>query len=90
MRSTRVMPLLFLAASVAMAEAPVSKSSDRVAAILDDMTLEEKIDLLAGVDFFYLRGVPRLGVPRMRMIDGPMGVRNDGPATACEVQKTIL
>jgi beta-glucosidase len=46
------------------------------------MTLEEKIDLLAGVDFFYLRGVPRLGVPRLRMIDGPMGVRNDGPATA--------
>ena len=50
--------------------------------ILEQMTLEEKIDLLAGVDFFYLRGVPRLGVPRLRMIDGPMGVRNDGPATA--------
>jgi beta-glucosidase len=54
----------------------------RVESILDEMTTEEKIDLLAGVDFFYLRGVPRLGVPRMRMIDGPMGVRNDGPATA--------
>lgn len=54
----------------------------RVESILNEMTAEEKIDLLAGVDFFYLRGVPRLGVPRMRMIDGPMGVRNDGPATA--------
>src|SRR5258708_11580929 len=45
------------------------------------MTIEEKIDLLGGVDDFYLRGVPRLGVPRFRMADGPLGVRNDGPAT---------
>jgi beta-glucosidase len=57
-------------------------TEQRVDAILKQMTTEEKIDLLAGVDFFYLRGVPRLGVPRLRMIDGPMGVRNDGPATA--------
>ena len=54
----------------------------RVESILGQMTLDEKIDLIAGVDFFYLRGVPRLGVPRLRMVDGPMGVRNDGPATA--------
>ncbi len=54
----------------------------RVESILGKMTLEEKIDLLGGVDFFYLRGVPRLGVPRLRMADGPFGVRNDGPATA--------
>ena len=54
----------------------------RVESLLGKMTVEEKIDLIAGVDFFYLRGVPRLGVPRLRMVDGPMGVRNDGPATA--------
>jgi beta-glucosidase len=54
----------------------------RVESILGKMTTEEKIDLLGGVDFFYLPGVPRLGVPRLRMADGPMGVRNDGPATA--------
>jgi len=33
------------------------------------------------VDGFYVRGVPRLGVPRFKMADGPLGVRNDGPAT---------
>jgi beta-glucosidase len=54
----------------------------RVEAILGKMSVEEKIDLVGGVDFFYLQGVPRLGVPRLRMMDGPMGVRNDGPATA--------
>ncbi|MDJ0917392.1 MAG: glycoside hydrolase family 3 C-terminal domain-containing protein [Woeseiaceae bacterium] len=82
MQSQLSIALLFLAASVAMAEQPTNKSEDRVESILTEMTIDEKIDLLAGVDFFYLRGVPRLGVPRMRMIDGPMGVRNDGPATA--------
>ena len=54
----------------------------RIDSILEQMTLEEKVDLIAGVDFMYLRGVPRLGVPRLAMADGPMGVRNDGPATA--------
>ena len=58
------------------------EAEQRVESILGQMTLEEKIDLIAGVDFFYLRGIPRLGVPKLRMVDGPMGVRNDGPATA--------
>src|SRR6267142_6840709 len=53
----------------------------RVDSILKQMTIEEKIDLLGGVDDFYVRGVPRLGVPRFKMADGPLGVRNDGPAT---------
>ena len=53
----------------------------RVDSILKQMTIEEKIDLLGGVDGFYVRGVPRLGVPRFKMADGPLGVRNDGPAT---------
>jgi beta-glucosidase len=74
--------LLLLATFPVMAQDPANDSEERIDAILEKMTLEEKVDLLAGVDFFYLRGVPRLGVPRMRMIDGPMGVRNDGPATA--------
>ena len=74
--------LLFLAAFPVEAQEFTNDSEKRVDSILKKMTVEEKVDLLAGVDFFYLRGVPRLGVPRMRMIDGPMGVRNDGPATA--------
>jgi beta-glucosidase len=61
---------------------PDTEVERRVDSILSQMTLDEKVDLIAGVDFMYLRGVPRLGVPRLRMADGPMGVRNDGPATA--------
>src|SRR5436853_1281916 len=58
------------------------KIEDRVEAILSQMTLEEKIDMLGGVDNFYIRAMPRLGVPRLKMADGPIGVRNYGPATA--------
>jgi beta-glucosidase len=54
----------------------------RVESILSRMTLEEKIDFLGGTDGFFIRALPGLGVPRLRMADGPMGVRNFGPATA--------
>src|SRR6266540_4246782 len=54
----------------------------RVESILSQMTLEEKINLLGGVDDFFIRDIPRLNLPRLRMADGPIGVRNFGPATA--------
>jgi beta-glucosidase len=54
----------------------------RVDSILNSMTLEEKLDLLGGVDGFFIRDVPRLNLPRLKMADGPVGVRNFGPATA--------
>jgi beta-glucosidase len=61
---------------------PSPEIERRVESILKQMTLEEKIDMLGGVDEFFIRGIPRLGVPRMKMADGPVGVRNFGPATA--------
>jgi beta-glucosidase len=53
----------------------------RVESLLKRMTLEEKIDLLGGVDDFFVRGYPQYGLPRLKMADGPLGVRNYGPAT---------
>ncbi len=46
------------------------------------MTLEEKIDMLGGEDSFYIRHNERLGIPKIKMADGPLGVRNYGDATA--------
>ncbi|MBV9923844.1 MAG: glycoside hydrolase family 3 C-terminal domain-containing protein [Acidobacteria bacterium] len=54
----------------------------KVEAILKQLTLEEKIDLLGGTDGFFVRDIPRVNFPRLKMADGPMGVRNFGPATA--------
>ena len=46
------------------------------------MTLDQKIDLIGGVDDFFIRGYASLGWPRLKMADGPMGVRNFGFSTA--------
>jgi len=67
----------------APAHSPSAAAVDsRVESLLRQMTLEEKVDLLGGVDGFFIRGIPRLGLPRLKMADGPLGVRNYGPATA--------
>ncbi|HEY0083580.1 MAG TPA: glycoside hydrolase family 3 N-terminal domain-containing protein, partial [Pyrinomonadaceae bacterium] len=68
----------------APAPAPDSRLNHerRVEDLLARMTIEEKIDLIGGVNDFFIRGVSRLGVPRLKMADGPAGVRNFGPATA--------
>lgn len=44
--------------------------------LLAQMTLEEKVRLLAGASSFSLHGVERLGVPSLNMTDGPTGVRS--------------
>ncbi len=59
------------------AKADVEK---RVADLLPRMTLEEKISLLAGTGFGTMP-IERLGIPELRMTDGPLGVRW-GKATA--------
>jgi beta-glucosidase len=53
----------------------------RVDQIMSQLTQEEKIKLLHGVDNFYTADIPRLGIPRVKMTDGPVGTRNDGPST---------
>src|SRR5256712_8984611 len=53
----------------------------RVDSILSRMTLQQKIDMLGGVDDFYIRDFPDLNLPRLKMADGPLGVRHYGPAT---------
>jgi beta-glucosidase len=61
---------------------------DRAAELVSQMTLEEKCAYVGGSeDGFYIRPVERLGIPLIRMADGPQGVRNNTRSTlfACGV-----
>ena len=46
--------------------------------VLAELTLEEKIHLLSGVDFWSLPGIERIGLGPLVMSDGPVGVRGTG------------
>ena len=74
--------LTALAAAAANSQPATPDVDERVDAIMRRMTLEQKIDLIGGVDGFFIRGYDQLGWPRLKMADGPMGVRNFGPSTA--------
>jgi beta-glucosidase len=63
------------------AQGQADQVNQRVDALLSKLTLEQKIDLLGGVDVFFIRAVPTIGLPRLKTSDGPLGARNDGPAT---------
>jgi beta-glucosidase len=49
--------------------------SDRIAKLLAELTLEEKVSLVAGRDMWSTPGVPRLGIPPLVVTDGPSGAR---------------
>lgn len=59
---------------------PTVLIEDRVQDLLNRLTLEEKLELLGGTGFA-TKPIDRLGIPELRMADGPLGVRW-GPSTA--------
>ncbi|KAL2812455.1 glycoside hydrolase superfamily [Aspergillus cavernicola] len=51
-------------------------SADEYAAsILPQLTLEEKVKLLAGADMWRTNAIPRVGISQIKTSDGPVGVR---------------
>ena len=61
---------------------PAPSPSARVSEVVAGLTLEEKATLTAGVDFWTTLAVPRVGLPAVRLTDGPNGAR--GPWTRGE------
>jgi beta-glucosidase len=50
------------------------EADERARALLAQLTLDEKLSLLAGQSFWKTRAVPRVSLPPMKVTDGPRGV----------------
>lgn len=62
---------------------PDSPAIERqIDAMIAKMTLQQKLELIGGVDSMFIRAMPSAGFPRLKMSDGPEGVRTWGPDTA--------
>jgi beta-glucosidase len=67
---------------------PTSQTSPlNVDELLEELTLEEKVALTAGKDFWHTVPIPRLSIPSIRLSDGPNGIRGtrffDSVPAAC-------
>src|SRR6266702_506428 len=71
------------AALHSQAPVPVSPAIEqRVDGLIAKMSIDDKLKLIGGVDGFYTQSIPSIGLKRLKMSDGPVGVRTFGPAPA--------
>jgi beta-glucosidase len=76
---------LVCSAPIAAAQGPAPDSpaiEAQAQAMLAKLTLEQKIELLGGVDHMFTRPMPNIGLPRFKMSDASVGIRTWGPTTA--------
>ncbi|MBO0510381.1 glycoside hydrolase family 3 protein [Streptomyces beijiangensis] len=88
-------PLATASPAVAAAAGPV-RTSNRVRKLLTRLTIDEKISLVHGAtdpqrlgQAGYLPGVERLGIPELRLTDGPAGVNVARSATGLPPVSTL-
>jgi len=70
--------LLFAGGSAQTArESALLRNERDIDALLKQMTLEEKVEMLHGKHMFVSAGVERLGIADMKYTDGPFGIREE-------------
>jgi beta-glucosidase len=81
-------PLILLALALSSALATAQAKPDdaaveaRVSTLLSRLSIAQKLEMIGGYDGFYIHDEPVIGLPALRMADGPVGIRNPGPSTA--------
>lgn len=70
---------LFFGSMVGKAQVITPQAEQRAREIVSRMTLKEKIEYLSGYTSFSLRAIPRVGIPEIKLADGPQGIRNHAP-----------
>ena len=55
--------------------------------IIEKMSLEEKIALCSGADFWHTKALEKLGIPAILMTDGPHGLRKLTADSANQVKE---
>ena len=71
--------LLAFASISASAVEITDQHRERARKLVEQMTLDEKIAALAGKTSFSLWAIERLGIPEIRLADGPQGLRHHAP-----------
>lgn len=77
--------VLLVVPTVMMGQAPTADSpsiEQKVSALIAKMSVDDKLKLVGGVDSFYTQAIPSIGLKRLKMSDGPVGVRTYGLAPA--------
>ncbi|MGG7308299.1 beta-glucosidase H [Curtobacterium sp. AB451] len=59
------------------ASSPTSPLTERIDALVDQLTIAEKVQLLTGRDFWTTWPIEKIGLRRILMSDGPSGVRGE-------------
>ncbi|MFW5807601.1 MAG: glycoside hydrolase family 3 protein, partial [Spirochaetota bacterium] len=55
-------------------EISVQDAMEQAARLVESMAFEEKVEMTGGVDYFFIRPLERLGIPRVLMSDATMGI----------------
>ena len=67
-------------------DAEAREIEQKIDSLLGQLTLDEKASMTAGSDMWHSTGVERLGIPPLKVTDGPNGARGaskEGPTSAC-------